>query len=120
MSSSQTPVSSPMRQNSSSTPSSSYSSREVTPETRNYRAMSPFVTPDMKLDEKKYKEFLKKMDILEIMYYSQNFNRMVPKYSEEIMTPAKVLLTKRKRSKTAVYILICIVALFLLYWIDIV
>ncbi|EAY03643.1 hypothetical protein TVAG_161820 [Trichomonas vaginalis G3] len=112
-------TSTPQTSSQSSTTTSSSTSREQSPSTRNFRALSPFITPDKQLDRNKYNQFLKNMDVIEMHYYSQSFKKLAPRYDHSIVEPAQKMLNKRRYSKIATYIFLVIIICIIIFKIDI-
>ena len=80
--------------------SSTESSREVSPSSRQMRSLSPFIeVKDNRqvLKKNKFKKFLSKLDILNLMDYNHNFNKISisasPQIKNEASKHAKSALT---------------------------
>ena len=100
---------------SESVSSTTESSREMSPETRKYRSLSPFFTPDKRLDVRKYNQFLNKCDVLELHYYQNSFNMMSVKYPKNITKEAQKQIRKTKIKKWFIYLLIICITILLCY-----
>ena len=95
--------------------SSEHPSRATSPTTRKYRSLSPFMTPDKKLDSKKYNGFLKNCDILELHYYQDSFNLMSVKYPENVRKDAEKQIKKTKITKWVKILIYSISAIVIMY-----
>ena len=95
-----------------SSSSASEDFRELSPSTRKFRSLSPFVTPDKKLNIKKYNEFLQKCDVMELHYYQNSFNVMSVKYPKEVTSQAQKQIKKYRLRKWSIIILFTILFIF--------
>lgn len=110
---------SPSPQSSSST--SSTSSRESSPMFygKGGRGMSPFITPDKKLDQKKYDSFLKKLDVLQLSVYSDKYTEFSPKYPKDVTEQAAKRIRKAKFDKYIFYTGVFLVIIAIVLYVDI-